>query len=133
MRLAAFTDSGYFWLPGDENRSRQVAGTLAVSEAGCVTLETFGYRSNDPLSLAHDLLIPIQNDYGVIVTAGRLVRVSRIQPWPHSCRTRAGSACQALRIGSSASFWASRVGYTRSPRARRSSWQKRSPGFSSGA
>ncbi len=58
MRLAAFTDSGYFWLPGDEDRSRQVAGTLAVSEAGRVTLETFGYRSGDPLSLAHGSLGP---------------------------------------------------------------------------
>ena len=54
MRQAAFTDSGYFWLPGDADQSRQVAGTLAVSEAGCVTLETFGYLSDDPLSLAHD-------------------------------------------------------------------------------
>ena len=42
MRLAAFTDSGYFWLPGDEDRIFQVPGTLAVSEAGRVTLETFG-------------------------------------------------------------------------------------------
>ena len=53
MRLAAFTDSGYFWLPSDEDRSFQVPGTLAVSEAGIVTLETFGYPSRDPLSLAH--------------------------------------------------------------------------------
>ena len=53
MRLAAFTDSGYFWLPDDKDRSFQVAGTLAVSEAGIVTLETFGYPSGDPLSLAH--------------------------------------------------------------------------------
>ncbi|MXY95909.1 MAG: hypothetical protein F4Y42_20920 [Caldilineaceae bacterium SB0664_bin_27] len=52
MRLAAFTDSGYFWLPSDKDRSRQVPGTLAVSEAGIVTLETFGYPSRDPLSLA---------------------------------------------------------------------------------
>lgn len=54
MRQAAFTDSGYFWLPGDADQSHQVAGTLAVSEAGRVTLETFGYLSDDPLSLAHD-------------------------------------------------------------------------------
>ena len=53
MRLAAFTDSGYFWLPGDKDQSRQVAGTLTVSEAGRVTLETFGYLSDDPLSLAY--------------------------------------------------------------------------------
>ena len=53
MRLATFTDSGYFWLPGDEDRSFQVPGTLAVSEAGRVTLETFGYCSDDPLSLAY--------------------------------------------------------------------------------
>ncbi|MCY3659417.1 MAG: hypothetical protein OXG36_10415 [Caldilineaceae bacterium] len=53
MRLAAFTDFGYFWLPGDKDRSFQVPGTLAVSEAGIVTLETFGYPSSDPLSLAH--------------------------------------------------------------------------------
>ncbi len=53
MRLAAFTDAGYFWLSGGEDQSRQVAGTLAVSEAGRVTLETFGYFSDDPLSLAH--------------------------------------------------------------------------------
>ncbi|MCY4519435.1 MAG: hypothetical protein OXC13_01495 [Caldilineaceae bacterium] len=56
MRLAAFTDSGYFWLPGDEVRSRQVAGTLTVSEAGRVTLETFGYLDDDALSLAHGSL-----------------------------------------------------------------------------
>ena len=55
MRLAAFTDSGYFWLPDDEDQSCQVAGTLAVSEAGRVTLETFGYLSDDPLSLAYGL------------------------------------------------------------------------------
>ena len=42
MRVTAFTDSGYFWLPGDDDQSHQVAGTLAVSETGVVTLETFG-------------------------------------------------------------------------------------------
>ena len=52
MRLTAFTDSGYFWLPGDDDQSHQVAGTLAVSETGVVTLETFGYLSDDSLSLA---------------------------------------------------------------------------------
>lgn len=52
MRLAAFTDSGYFWLPDDKDRNCQVPGTLTVSEAGIVTLETFGYPSGDPLSLA---------------------------------------------------------------------------------
>ena len=55
MRLAAFTDSGYFWLPGDKDQSRRVAGTLAVSEAGNVTLETFGYLDDDALSLAQGI------------------------------------------------------------------------------
>ena len=55
MRLAAFTDSGYFWLPGDKGQSFQVAGTLAVSEAGRVTLETFGYLDDDALSLAQGI------------------------------------------------------------------------------
>jgi len=52
MRVTAFTDSGYFWLPGDDDQSHQVAGTLAVSETGVVTLETFGYLSDGSLSLA---------------------------------------------------------------------------------
>ena len=56
MRLDAFSDFGYFWLPGDEDQSRQVPGMLAVSEAGRVTLETFGYYSDNPLSLAHGSL-----------------------------------------------------------------------------
>lgn len=55
MRLTAFTDSGYFWLPGNDDQSQQVAGTLAVSESGVVTLDTFGYLSDDSLSLAHGL------------------------------------------------------------------------------
>ncbi|MYD91851.1 MAG: hypothetical protein F4Y08_16230 [Caldilineaceae bacterium SB0662_bin_9] len=55
MRLDAFSDSGYFWLPGGEDQSLQVPGNLSVSEAGRVTLETFGYWSEDPLSLAHDV------------------------------------------------------------------------------
>ena len=55
MRLASFTDSGYFWLPGDDDQSRQVPGTLAVSEAGIITLEIFGYASNDSLSLAQGI------------------------------------------------------------------------------
>ncbi len=55
-------------------------------------------------------LIPIQYDYGITVSAGRSVRVSRIQRQPHSCLIRAGSACQALRIGSRAACLASRVG-----------------------
>ena len=41
MRLPAFTDSSYFWLPGDEDQNLQVAGTLAVSESGHVALKTF--------------------------------------------------------------------------------------------
>ena len=52
MRLTAFTESGYFWLPSDDDQSHQVAGTLAVSETGIVTLETFGYLSDDSRSLA---------------------------------------------------------------------------------
>ena len=52
MRLTALTDSGYFWLPGDDDQSLQVAGTLAVSETGVVTLETFGYLSDNSRSLA---------------------------------------------------------------------------------
>ena len=54
MRLSAFTDFGYFWLSDDEDQNLRVAGTLAVSEFGHVTLKTFGYLSHDPLSLAHD-------------------------------------------------------------------------------
>ncbi|MDE0672590.1 MAG: hypothetical protein OXH72_12700 [Caldilineaceae bacterium] len=54
MRLdEAFSDSGFFWLPEDKDQSCQVPGTLSVSEAGRVTLETFGYWSKDPLSLAN--------------------------------------------------------------------------------
>ena len=61
MRLAAFTDSGYFWLPGDEDQSCRVAGTLAVSEVGAVTLETFGYFSTAPLSLAQGPRSPTES------------------------------------------------------------------------
>ena len=55
MRLDAFSDSGYFWLPGGDAQSLQVPGNLSVSEDGRVILETFGYWSKDPLSLAHDV------------------------------------------------------------------------------
>lgn len=55
MRLdEAFSDSGFFWLPEDTDRSFEVPGTLSVSETGRVTLETFGYRDGDPLSLANN-------------------------------------------------------------------------------
>ena len=45
-----------------------------------------------------------------LYVAGRSVRAFRIQLQPHSCRTRAGSACHAFRIGSSASCLACRAG-----------------------
>ena len=55
MRLDdAFSHSGFFWLPEDTDRSFEVPGTLSVSETGSVTLEIFGYRDGDPLSLTND-------------------------------------------------------------------------------
>lgn len=56
MRTTEFSDSGFFWLPEGPTRARQVPGSLTVSANGVVILETFGYMSTDPLSLASESL-----------------------------------------------------------------------------
>ena len=42
-------------------------------------------------------VMPIQYDCVTFVSVGRWVGASRIRPWLHGCRTRAGSACQVCR------------------------------------
>ncbi len=74
--------------------------------------------------------MPIQYDYATGVSAGR---ASRIQARPHRCRTRAGAAGQAFRMGSGASCLACRVAWTRPATARHHSRKKRATGFGSGA
>ena len=96
MRLDAFSDSGYFWLPGGEDQSLQVPGNLSVSEAGRVTLETFGYWSKDPLSLAHDnqpskltRIFGYTPEWGNVTLTGAVATRDRIQSrtdgWVFNC------------------------------------------------
>ena len=52
MRIEAFEDQGFFWLPEDEEAGHRVPGILHVSESGAITLDTFALMDLAPLSLA---------------------------------------------------------------------------------